>query len=80
MAIARSCVANPKLLCFDEPTAALDPQTTREMTRIIRSLAGEGMGILIISHDIPFVEAVSDRVLTVENGKIKQTNTINTPQ
>lgn len=80
VAIARSCVANPKLLCFDEPTAALDPQTTREMTRIIRSLAGEGMGILIISHDIPFVEAVSDRVLTVENGKIKQTNTPNAPQ
>lgn len=72
VAIARSCVTNPKLLCFDEPTAALDPQTTQEMTRIIRSLAAEGMGILIISHDMPFVQAVSDRVLTVENGKIKQ--------
>ena len=72
VAIARSCVANPKLLGFDEPTAALDPQTTREMTRIIRKLADDGMGILIISHDIPFVEAVSDRILTVENGKIVQ--------
>ena len=71
VAIARSCVVSPKLLCFDEPTAALDPQTTKEMTRIIRSLAEDGMGILIISHDIPFVEAVSDRVLTVENGKIR---------
>ena len=71
VAIARSCVTSPKLLCFDEPTAALDPQTTQEMTKIIRGLAGNGMGILIISHDIPFVEAVSDRVLTVENGKIK---------
>ena len=56
---------------FDEPTAALDPQTTKEMTKIIRKLAEEGMGILIISHDIPFVEAVSDRILTVEKGKIK---------
>lgn len=71
VAIARSCVTNPKLLCFDEPTAALDPQTTQEMTRIIRRLAKDGMGILIISHDIPFVEAVSDRVLTVVDGKIQ---------
>ena len=71
VAIARSCVTNPKLLCFDEPTAALDPETTKEMTRIIRDLASAGMGILIISHDIPFVKAVSDRILTVEGGKIK---------
>ena len=71
VAIARSCVTNPELLCFDEPTAALDPQTTRELTKIIRNLAAEGMGVLIISHDIPFVETVSDRVLTVENGKIR---------
>ena len=71
VAIARSCVANPKLLCFDEPTAALDPKTTQEMTKIIKDLAAEGMGILIISHDIPFVKDVSGRVLTVENGKIK---------
>ncbi|HIQ99817.1 MAG TPA: amino acid ABC transporter ATP-binding protein [Candidatus Scybalocola faecavium] len=71
VAIARSCVTNPRLLCFDEPTAALDPQTTKEMTRIIKNLAEEGMGILIISHDIPFVEDVSDRVLMVEKGKIR---------
>ncbi|HIS48435.1 MAG TPA: amino acid ABC transporter ATP-binding protein [Candidatus Scybalocola faecigallinarum] len=71
VAIARSCVTNPRLLCFDEPTAALDPQTTREMTRIIKDLAGQGMGILIISHDIPFVKDVSDRVLMVEQGKIR---------
>lgn len=70
VAIARSCVTNPKLLCFDEPTAALDPETTREMTALIRELAGEGMGILIISHDIPFVEAVSDRILKVSKGTI----------
>lgn len=70
VAIARSCVVNPKLLCFDEPTAALDPQTTDEMVKIIKSFASKGMGILIISHDIPFVEKVSDRVLTVKNGKI----------
>lgn len=70
VAIARSCVVNPKLLCFDEPTAALDPETTEEMVHIIRDLAKNGMGILIISHDMPFVEKVSDRVLTVKGGSI----------
>lgn len=70
VAIARSCVINPKLLCFDEPTAALDPETTEEMVHIIRDLAEKGMGILIISHDMPFVEKVSDRVLTVREGSI----------
>jgi len=73
VAIARSCVTDPKLICFDEPTAALDPQTTAEMTKIIRNLAKNGMGVLIISHDMPFVENVSDRVLTVEAGKIVHT-------
>ena len=76
VAIARSCVTNPKLLCFDEPTAALDPQTTQEMTRIIRRLAKDGIGILIISHDMPFVKDVSNRVLMVENGKIRQSQQI----
>lgn len=70
VAIARSCVVNPKLLCFDEPTAALDPQMTEEMVKIIKELAAKGMGILIISHDMPFVEKVSDRVLTVKAGTI----------
>ncbi len=70
VAIARSCVTNPKLICFDEPTAALDPATTLEMGHLIQKLAKEGMGVLIISHDIPFVESISDRILTVEAGKI----------
>lgn len=72
VAIARSCVTNPKLLCFDEPTAALDPATTEEMVKIIRQLATQGMGILIISHDIPFVKKVSDRIITVVEGQIEE--------
>jgi len=70
VAIARSCVTNPKLLCFDEPTAALDPETTKDLAVLIRQLADEGMGILIISHDIPFVETVSDRILRVVKGTL----------
>ena len=48
----------------------LDPQTTEEMVKIIKALAADDMGILIISHDMPFVEKVSDRVLTVKDGTI----------
>ncbi len=70
VAIARSCVTNPKLLCFDEPTAALDSALVNDIVNIIRGLAEEGMGILIISHDEKFVRDVSDRVLFIENGKI----------
>ncbi|HCT63927.1 MAG TPA: polar amino acid ABC transporter ATP-binding protein [Lachnospiraceae bacterium] len=71
VAIARSCVTKPKLLCFDEPTAALDSALVVEMVKIIRSLAREkGIGILIISHDEKFVRDVSDRVLFIEHGKI----------
>ena len=70
VAIARSCVTNPKLLCFDEPTAALDSALVKDIVKIIRDLAKDGMGILIISHDEKFVRDVSDRILFIENGKI----------
>lgn len=73
VAIARSCVTNPKLLCFDEPTAALDSSLVMEIVKIIRSFAEKDqMGVLIISHDEKFVRDVSDRILFMERGKIKQ--------
>lgn len=70
VAIARSCVTNPQLLCFDEPTAALDSALVKDIIKIIRGLAKEGMGILIISHDENFVKEVSDRVLFMNKGRI----------
>lgn len=70
VAIARSCVTNPKLLCFDEPTAALDAALVKDIVKIIRDLAKDGMGILIISHDEKFVRDVSDRILSISNGRI----------
>ena len=72
VAIARSCVTNPKLLCFDEPTAALDSALVLDIVHIIRNLAKEGMGILIISHDEKFVRDVSDRILFMVSGKITE--------
>ena len=71
VAIARSCVTNPKLICFDEPTAALDSALIIEIQEIIKNLAKEGIGILIISHDEKFVRDVSDKILFIESGKIK---------
>lgn len=70
VAIARSCVTSPKLLCFDEPTAALDTALISDIIKIIHKLAEDGMGILIISHDENFVEKVSDRILMMKAGKI----------
>lgn len=72
VAIARSCVTNPKLLCFDEPTAALDSALVGDIIQIIRALAKDGMGILIISHDEKFVRDVSDRILCMQDGQIQQ--------
>ena len=69
-AIARSVVQNPKLLCFDEPTAALDSALIGGLIKIIKNLVSDGMGILIVSHDEAFVRSVSDRVLVMGNGKI----------
>lgn len=71
VAIARSCVTNPKLLCFDEPTAALDSSLVMEIIGVIRNLAKQGMGIMIISHDEKFVRDVSDRILSIESGQIR---------
>lgn len=65
-------MTNPKLLCFDEPTAALDSALVMDIVKIIRGLAKEGMGILIISHDEKFVRDVSDRVLFMVSGNITE--------
>lgn len=69
-AIARALALNPKIMCFDEPTSALDPELTGGIASIIKGLAKDGMGILIITHDMFFSEMVADRVIRVEKGCI----------
>ncbi|WP_024614453.1 amino acid ABC transporter ATP-binding protein [Clostridium sp. Ade.TY] len=71
VAIARALAMEPKILCFDEPTSALDPETTLEVSNIIKKLNKEGISIMIITHDIDFAKDVSDRVLTMDKGKLK---------
>ncbi|MEH6937308.1 amino acid ABC transporter ATP-binding protein [Bacillus sp. JJ664] len=70
VAIARACALQPKILCFDEPTSALDPELTNGVASIMKSLAAEGMSILVITHDMEFAKNVSTRTLIVKEGNI----------
>ncbi|WP_195263339.1 amino acid ABC transporter ATP-binding protein [Clostridium sp. 1001275B_160808_H3] len=74
VAIGRALALNPKLMCFDEPTSALDPGLTVEVASLIRSLAKEGMSMLIITHDMAFAEKVADKIYSMDNGKLKEGN------
>lgn len=70
VAIGRALALRPKLMCFDEPTSALDPALTGEVAKVIKSLSGEGMAMLIITHDMEFAKTVADRIVSMENGVI----------
>ncbi len=70
VAIGRALALKPKLMCFDEPTSALDPTLTGEVARVIKSLSGEGMSMLIITHDMEFAKTVADRIVSMDSGKV----------
>lgn len=70
VAIARALAQNPKILFFDEPTAALDPKLVNELAMIIRSLSDGGMAVVIVTHDIKFAETTADRIIEVKEGII----------
>lgn len=70
VAIGRALAMKPKLMCFDEPTSALDPALTGEVAKLIKSLSGEGMAMLIITHDMEFAKMVADRIVSMNQGKI----------
>lgn len=74
VAIGRALALNPKLMCFDEPTSALDPGLTGEVASLIRSLAKEGMSMLIITHDMTFAEKVADKIYSMDDGKLREGN------
>lgn len=70
VAIARALAMKPDILFFDEPTSALDPELTGEVLRVIRSLADEHMTMVIVTHEMPFARAVSNRVIFMAGGVI----------
>lgn len=70
VAIGRALALNPKIMCFDEPTSALDPSLTKDIANLIKSLGKKGMTILIITHDMDFANLVSDKIVSMEKGKI----------
>ncbi|MBE6024560.1 MAG: amino acid ABC transporter ATP-binding protein [Cellulosilyticum sp.] len=70
VAIGRALAMKPKLMCFDEPTSALDPALTGEVAKLIKSLSGEGMAMLIITHDMEFAKMVADRIVSMNQGII----------
>ena len=70
VAIARALALHPKMLYFDEPTSALDPEITAGILRVMKSLAEEKMTMVIVTHEIEFAKAISDRVIFMDGGMI----------
>ncbi len=70
VAIARALALSPDILFFDEPTSALDPELTGEVLKIIRQLADEKMTMVIVTHEMSFARAVSNRVIFMDGGYI----------
>jgi len=70
VAIARALALKPSILFFDEPTSALDPELTGEVLKVIRQLAEEKMTMVVVTHEMPFARAVSNRVVFMDKGVI----------
>ena len=70
-AIARALAVRPKVMLFDEPTSALDPELVGEVLRVIRTLAGEGRTMLIVTHEMAFAREVSSKVVFLHRGLIE---------
>jgi polar amino acid transport system ATP-binding protein len=72
VAIARALAMESKAILFDEPTSALDPELVGEVLAVMRSLAEEGMTMVVVTHEMGFAKAVSDRVLFLDRGVIAE--------
>lgn len=70
VAIARALATDPSILYFDEPTSALDPQLTAEVLEVMRSLAGEGMTMIVVTHEMGFAKEASSHVVFMADGNI----------
>ena len=70
VAIARALCMEPDMMLFDEPTSALDPEIVGEVLDVMKGLAGEGMTMVVVTHEMAFAKEVSDRVVFMDGGVI----------
>ena len=75
VAIARALCLTPKIMLFDEPTSALDPEMIKEVLDVIVELAGQGITMLCVTHEMGFARLVADRVIFMDQGQIVEQNT-----
>ena len=74
VAIARSLCMTPKIMLFDEPTSALDPEMIKEVLDVMIELAGMGITMLCVTHEMGFARSVADRVIFMDQGQIVEQN------
>ncbi len=84
VAIARALAMDPKVMLFDEPTSALDPEMVGEVLDVMKSLAGTGVTMVVVTHEMGFARQVADRVVFMDGGRIIESGTpaqiFDTPQ
>ncbi|MCS3744276.1 MULTISPECIES: amino acid ABC transporter ATP-binding protein [unclassified Rhizobium] len=75
VAIARALAMEPRVLLFDEPTSALDPEMVGEVLDVMRKLAGTGVTMIVVTHEMGFARQVADRVIFMDGGRIVEAGT-----
>ena len=75
VAIARALAMEPDVMLFDEPTSALDPEMVKEVLEAMRELAGSGMTMVVVTHEMGFAREVADRVVFMADGQIVEVGT-----
>ena len=70
VAIARELAMKPDIMLFDEPTSALDPEMVGEVLDVMKTLAKEGMTMVVVTHEMGFAKEVGDRIVFIDQGKI----------
>jgi ABC-type polar amino acid transport system ATPase subunit len=71
VAIARTLCMDPSIILFDEPTSALDPENVSEVLDVIKSIATDEIGIIIVTHELRFIRSIANRMIFIDHGKIE---------
>jgi ABC-type polar amino acid transport system ATPase subunit len=75
VAIARALAMEPRVLLFDEPTSSLDPEMVGEVLDVMRKLAGTGVTMIVVTHEMGFARQVADRVIFMDSGRLVEAGT-----